>query len=242
MGKAVLPASKNYWIVIELLPHPGRHIADSKTDPRAVRSVGARSVYYSYVVERHFAGLQSHVRSFAFLHLTGNLQGNKIVWGNRHAVMRDNAAAMRTADHAHAAIIGRAVTERQPCRGIVQFAQAHIKTVLMPGNISGIMWALPEYLAGMNENIRTKHIFHGVEHSGMENQVLHPTMKKLKVTEPRNLGTTSERRCQFFQGCPRRCYFRSRQDRDGKDQAILLVFAYLLVRKQFRHGPTLCAH
>ena len=193
-------------------------------------------MYCGHVVERHFAGLQSHIRCLAFLHLTGNLQGNKIVRRNRHAVMGDNAAAMRTADHTHAAIIGRAVTERQPCRGIVQFAQAHIKAVLMPGNISGIVRALPEYAAGMDENIGTKNIFNSVEHFGMENQVLGPTMKWLKVTQPRNLGMTSEHRCQFFQGCPRRCYFRSRQDRDGKDQAILLVFAYLLVRKQFRHG------
>src|SRR5215469_4232988 len=93
----------------------------------------------------------------------------------------------------------------------------------------------------MDENVRTKNIFHGVEHSGMENQVLCPTIKELKVTQPRNLGMTSESRRQFLQCCSDGGYFSSRQYRDGKDQAILLVIAYLLVRKQFRHGPTLYA-
>src|SRR5215471_4055854 len=98
--------------------------------------------------------------------------------------MRDNAAAMGTADYAHATIIRRAVTERQPRCGIFQFVQTDIKPVLMPGNISRVTRTLPEHCAGMDQNVRTKNVFNSIEHSGMQDQVLHPTMEELQVPQP----------------------------------------------------------
>lgn len=118
------------------------------------RAVGPGGVEDVAVVERHLAGPQDQVHRLRLVHLDGHLvsipQQMVLVAGDD---VGEDGVAVGAGHHPHAAVLRRAVPERDPGRGVGRVVEARGRAVLVPGDDGRIAGGLGEHHRGLHQQL-----------------------------------------------------------------------------------------
>jgi hypothetical protein len=123
------------------LPHMGRNVANSQTNPSISRLIGRRGVENLVVVQRHLPSLQLHINRGGFIDIDGDFlpageHGTRLPG----VIVCNDLPHVGAFDHPHRAAGLRGVRQRDPYRDRTVRLQVPIGRVLVPADVAPVAW------------------------------------------------------------------------------------------------------